>query len=579
MCLKFGIYGGVGVEKLTLRNLLRLFYRFMVDFIPVVNGSGELKGVLLKSRLVSLTGGDLKDIDRLLTEDFVSSFLDNPDEVKVFLPGIVDRRDVKIPVLTESGELYDFWNGGDLLEAFGGKKVLPVSFFASFLDRLPYAIGLFNDKGDFIYFNALFKRMLENNEVKEEHMKRMRSFDKGQSQSLELLWDGRKWSGSLIPFYDGNRLSGGAFFWEDVTEIDRILSRAIKLAAFQRSFERIFNFIHEGFWCVDKLGKVIYCNSSFERIFGFSSARGKHAEELFGESWRSFPIYVSLEKGEEAFKDKAFGDVGGRRLCLTRWAVPIVVNNVVIGAMEIVVNEPFRDTSEVERWLELGKLSREALTEGVKAIKEGSVFIWGPPGVGKTLLGMNILGGERIVFIDGVLPKKLDDGVLFVENLESFDPSEKERIVELISCRRSVVTSRLPVGLFPGLSGSLFRAVIYLPPISERWDEVESFLKLRFGEKLSERGFFDRIRLMEFKENFRDLSRFVEKVISGESSLEDVLGEGFSLKAALEKKERELISSVLSLCGGNITKAAKMLGIPRQTLQYKIKRFGLRGAS
>jgi arginine utilization regulatory protein len=48
-----------------------------------------------------------------------------------------------------------------------------------------------------------------------------------------------------------------------------------------------------------------------------------------------------------------------------------------------------------------------------------------------------------------------------------------------------------------------------------------------------------------------------------------------SLNETLEKVESELIKKAIEECDGNITKAAKMLGIPRQTLQYKLRK--LRG--
>ncbi|MGJ7921787.1 sigma-54 interaction domain-containing protein [Neobacillus sp. LXY-4] len=46
-----------------------------------------------------------------------------------------------------------------------------------------------------------------------------------------------------------------------------------------------------------------------------------------------------------------------------------------------------------------------------------------------------------------------------------------------------------------------------------------------------------------------------------------------SLKGNLQKLERELISQALSLTKGNIQQAASILDIPRQTLQYKIKKY------
>ena len=45
---------------------------------------------------------------------------------------------------------------------------------------------------------------------------------------------------------------------------------------------------------------------------------------------------------------------------------------------------------------------------------------------------------------------------------------------------------------------------------------------------------------------------------------------GLSLNKSLERVEREMIMRALGVSGMNITKAAQLLGIPRQTLQYKM---------
>ena len=47
------------------------------------------------------------------------------------------------------------------------------------------------------------------------------------------------------------------------------------------------------------------------------------------------------------------------------------------------------------------------------------------------------------------------------------------------------------------------------------------------------------------------------------------------LNIAVEKVEREIIISALEQTDYNITKAAKLINVPRQTLQYKIKKLGL----
>lgn len=49
------------------------------------------------------------------------------------------------------------------------------------------------------------------------------------------------------------------------------------------------------------------------------------------------------------------------------------------------------------------------------------------------------------------------------------------------------------------------------------------------------------------------------------------------LSAHLDAVERELIAEHVAKAGGNTTRAARLLGISRQSLQYKMKRFGIEG--
>jgi len=49
-----------------------------------------------------------------------------------------------------------------------------------------------------------------------------------------------------------------------------------------------------------------------------------------------------------------------------------------------------------------------------------------------------------------------------------------------------------------------------------------------------------------------------------------------SLKATIYEVEKQLIEKALKKSGGNITRAAELLEVPRQTLQYKIGKYGLK---
>ena len=92
--------------------------------------------------------------------------------------------------------------------------------------------------------------------------------------------------------------------------------------------------------------------------------------------------------------------------------------------------------------------------------------------------------------------------------------------------------------------------------------------------------------------NVREIRNAIERAMVLEES--DVLTpESFSLggrgnprsgaavatipgSASLEEVERSMLVQALQKCAGNQTKAAKMLGISRDTLRYRIKKFDLR---
>ena len=55
----------------------------------------------------------------------------------------------------------------------------------------------------------------------------------------------------------------------------------------------------------------------------------------------------------------------------------------------------------------------------------------------------------------------------------------------------------------------------------------------------------------------------------------DLENESLNLRDTVNRVERKLIIKVLEDCGGNKTKAGEILGIPRQTLKYKMDKLGI----
>lgn len=135
---------------------------------------------------------------------------------------------------------------------------------------------------------------------------------------------------------------------------------------------------------------------------------------------------------------------------------------------------------------------------------------------------------------------------------------------------------------------------IDLPPLRQRREDIlplaESFLQ-RYAAKYNKPiGGFDDAAVYEMTEypwagNIRELQHTVEKAVImcdggriGPSTLllrpaqAEVPAAAFS---TLEEMERGMIEQAVARCGGNLTEVARQLGITRQTLYNKIKRYGL----
>lgn len=143
-----------------------------------------------------------------------------------------------------------------------------------------------------------------------------------------------------------------------------------------------------------------------------------------------------------------------------------------------------------------------------------------------------------------------------------------------------------------------------LPPLRERKDDIDCltryfFRKLKPGlnspvESVSEEV-FDSFSSYDWPGNVRELEHTLEGALNLATEREltvDHLPQHFrnmantgkflfagdlagkSLKEVIKEVEKQFIVQAMSETKGNVLKAAKQLGIPRQTLQYKLKKIG-----
>ena len=133
---------------------------------------------------------------------------------------------------------------------------------------------------------------------------------------------------------------------------------------------------------------------------------------------------------------------------------------------------------------------------------------------------------------------------------------------------------------------------IHIPPLRNRREDIvplaERFIE-RYGQKYGKAGLMlsgdaaEKLKNHSWEGNIRELQNAIEKaVIMCED--ETIKPEHIELHAAtrpttetqtLEEMERQTIANAIAQCGGNLSQVAQQLGITRQTLYNKIKRYGL----
>ena len=210
------------------------------------------------------------------------------------------------------------------------------------------------------------------------------------------------------------------------------------------------------------------------------------------------------------------------------------------------------------------------------------------------------------LMIQAKLLRVLQDGV--VRKLGS--NKEKKINVKVIGAMNvdpveAIEKNHLREDLFYRLSSNL----IELVPLRDRKEDISIYvdyfvdkLNIIYNRKVEgiSSGMMDIFYNYDWKGNVRELKHILESMISitNEKILtsknlplymkDRISKEGskgkknsmehvplISLNEALEKTERELINRALLWTKGHQTKAAEILGIPRQTLKYKIKKLGL----
>ncbi len=238
------------------------------------------------------------------------------------------------------------------------------------------------------------------------------------------------------------------------------------------------------------------------------------------------------------------------------------------------------------------------------------------------LFESELFGYEKGAFTDARQTKKgrmemACGGTLFLNEIGNLSPALQAKLLTAIERRcitRLGATREIPIDvrlicatnadLHAEVAGGDFRqdllyrintVEIHLPPLRERGEDIdlqaEHFLKI-YARKYHKTirsiqpAALAKLRRYAWPGNVRELSHAVERaVILSDGSV--LYAEGFALQSSsssckdeegglnLEALERNAIRSALRQAGGNMTRAAELLGITRFALYRKMEKFGL----
>jgi PAS domain S-box-containing protein len=221
----------------TVGGLIRLFYRYAINGIPVVDDMGRLMGLVTKSNLVkasSFTSNLKLSIKQIISDQLTP--IDREKSPEEVLESIVGGKEIaELPVIDRAGKLVAFWNPKELSKAARNYDRLSPGSLGVVLKALTKGVVVVDGRGIIAYVNGFFEHLTgikESDAVGQEleavipHTKLMQAVEKREEIfEIRIGTEGKPVVYDAVPIVVDGDVVGGVLVVDDLHKVERIASQ------------------------------------------------------------------------------------------------------------------------------------------------------------------------------------------------------------------------------------------------------------------------------------------------------------------------------------------------------------------
>lgn len=207
-------------------------------------------------------------------------------------------------------------------------------------------------------------------------------------------------------------------------------------------------------------------------------------------------------------------------------------------------------------------------------------------------------GGRDPLDPHGIVARA-DRGTLLLDHLDRADTALQHRLAQFAEHRAIALDAREPIPIdvrivatiddggrdriLPALYHRLAAVSVRIPPLAERGEDIPLLIahllpRLARQHRRPEPAIAaaaDLIARQDWPGNVREMEMAVERLVLGLDRHEAAAATGVTLPERVRSFERAAIVDAVMRAEGDVSVAARTLGLPRETFYYRVKRLGI----